>query len=349
MKRRFKVGWSLILAAVMLFSVVACSLPDDKVVRVYNWGDYIDPTVCDKFEEETGYKVIYDMFDTNEDMYTKLVNSKTKYDVLFPSDYMTERMIDEDMLAEINFANVPNYANVDSTYKDLSYDPDNKYSIPYMWGTLGILYNKTMVSEKPTSWNALWDEQYSQSIFMLNSQRDAIGATMMLLGYDLNCTDDDAIAQVKQKLVDQAPLVLAYLVDDYKDKMIAGEAALALAWQGDAVYCIDKNPDLDYVIPEEGSNIFYDTVCIPKSCGIKAGAEAFINFLCRPDIAALNAAYIGYSTPISAARELMGEAGANVIAYPDLSLYKLEIFSALGDKNKIYDMVWTEITTSVGI
>lgn len=349
MKRLLKIACCFVTVAAALLATVGCSLPDEQVVRVYNWGDYIHPDVEEMFEEETGYEIIYDMFDTNEDMYTKLVNSNTKYDVVFPSDYMVERMIVEGMLAEIDFANVPNYANIDETFRNLSYDPENKYSVPYTWGTLGIMYNTTMVSEPPESWAALWDEQYAQSIFMLNSQRDSIGATLLLLGYDINSTDETALAEAKAKLVEQAPLVLAYLVDEYKDKMIAGEAALALAWQGDAVYCRTYNPDLDYVIPAEGSNIFYDAACILNTAPNKAGAEAFINFLCRPDIAALNAEYIGYSTPVSAARELMGEAGQDRIAYPDLSLYNLEIFTALGDKNRIYDQLWTEITTMVGL
>lgn len=352
-KSLLKVGWSFILIAAMLFALTGCSLPDEKVVRIYNWGDYIDETVIDQFEEETGYTVIDSLFETNEQMYTDIVNGGGKYDVLFPSDYMIERMISEDLLAEINFENVPNYSYIDDEYRNLSYDPENKYSIPYTWGTMGILYNTTMVSEPPTSWTALFDEQYDNSIFMLNSARDSIGITLMMLGYDINSVDDAELEEARQALIDQSDLVLAYLVDDYKGKMIAGEAALALAWQGDAVLCIGENEDLAYVIPEEGSNIFVDALCIPKNAPNKEGAEAFINFLCRPDIAAKNAYYIGYSSPSIEAREAMetldeesAGSGSNPIAYPDITQYKLYFFSSLGDKNKIYDRIWNEIINS---
>ncbi len=336
----------LLFIALILACFMSGCADDSKVVRVYNWGDYIDENVLDMFEEETGYKVNYSLFETPEDMYTKIVNSNASYDVIIPSDYMIERMAVEGRLAEIDFNNVPEYQNIDEQYKNLSYDPENKYSVPYMWGTMGILYNKTMIKAPVTSWKDLWDEQYKGSIFMMNSQRDSIGITLKMLGYSLNSTDEKELAEAKKALIDQSPLVLAYVVDEGKDKMIAGEAALALAWAGDAVYCMKENPDLDYVIPEEGSNIFFDSMAIPKNCKNKEGAESFINFMCRPDIAVLNAKYIGYSTPITKARELMGEDGKNEVAYPDITKYDLEIFTALGDKVKIYDKIWTEVTSS---
>ena len=337
---------SLLFITLILTSLMSGCQDDSKVVRVYNWGDYIDESVLDKFEEETGYKVNYSLFETCEDMYTKIVNSKASYDVIIPSDYMIERMAVEGLLAEIDFNNVPEYNNIDEEYKNLSYDPENKYSVPYMWGTVGILYNKKMVNGPVTSWKDLWDEQYKGSILMMNSQRDSIGITLKMLGYSLNSTEEKALEETKEALIEQSPLVLAYVVDEGKDKMIAGEAALALVWAGDAVYCMKENPDLDYVIPKEGSNIFFDAMAIPKNCKNKEGAESFINFMCRPYIAALNAEYIGYSSPSSKARELMGEEGQNPIAYPDIKKHDLEIFTALGDKVKIYDKIWTEVTSS---
>ncbi|MBQ2840490.1 MAG: ABC transporter substrate-binding protein [Oscillospiraceae bacterium] len=333
-------------AFVLLFS----SCKDDReTVKVYNWGDYIAPGVIDKFEEETGMRVIYEMFETNEDMYTKIKNSNNSYDVIIPSDYMIERMIAEDMLAEIDMSAITNYANIDEEYKKLSFDPENKFSVPYTWGTVGILYNKTMVSEAPDSWGALWDEQYKNNIIMMNSQRDAIGITLKYLGYSLNELNPKALGAAKQKLIDQSPLVLTWVVDEVKDKMIGGEAALALVYAGDAVYCKGYNEDLEYVIPKEGSNIFFDSMCIPANCENKSGAEKFINFMCREDIAAENAEYIGYSSPSTPARELMGDAGKDPTAYPDIKKYNLEIFSSLGDKTKIYDELWTEIKTSMGM
>lgn len=342
MKKKILLLVSLIAATLTLS---ACQ-DSSKVVKVYNWGDYIDDTVIEKFEDETGYKVIYNLFETNEDMYTKLVNSNEAYDVIIPSDYMIERLINEDMLAPISFENVPESKNIDETFKNLSYDPENKYSIPYMWGTVGILYNKTMIEDEITSWTDLWDEKYKGSILMMNSQRDSIGITLKMLGYSLNSSDEKELNEAKEALIEQSPLVLAYVVDEGKDKMIAGEAALALVWAGDAVYCMEENEDLDFVIPKEGSNIFFDAMAIPKNCGNKEGAEAFINFMCKPEIAALNASYIGYSSPSTAARELMGEEGQNPVAYPDIENHDLEIFTSLGDKVKIYDKLWTEITSS---
>ncbi len=339
---------ALALVAVLALSLSACGKKDDKIVNVYNWGDYIDQDTVKLFEEETGYKVNYEMFETNEDMYTKIANAKTSYDVLVPSDYMIERLIAEDRLQKIDMKNVPNYTKIDDTFKNLAYDPGNEYSVPYMWGTVGILYNTKMVSGDIDSWTALWDEQYQGSILMMNSQRDSIGITLKMLGYSLNTTDDTELAAAKAKLIEQKPLVLAYVVDEVKDKMIAGEAALALVWAGDAVYCMGLNEDLAYAIPKEGSNIFYDAFCIPKSASNKAGAEAFINFMCRPDIAAKNALYIGYSTPSTEARALMGEDGESEVAYPsNLADYDLEVFSSLGDRIKVLDVIWTEILTSM--
>ncbi len=335
-----------VAAMMLLFS--SCG-DDRETIKVYNWGDYIAPGVIDQFEEETGIRVIYEMFETNEDMYTKIKNSYNSYDVIIPSDYMIERMIAEGLLSELDTAALSNYANIDDEYKNLSFDPENKYSVPYTWGTVGILYNKTMVSEAPTSWGALWDEQYKDNIIMMNSQRDAIGITLKYLGYSLNELDPAALEAAKQKLIDQSPLVLTWVVDEVKDKMIGGEAALALVYAGDAVYCKGYNEDLEYVIPKEGSNIFFDSMCIPANCENKAGAEKFIDFMCRADIAAKNAEYIGYSSPSTPARELMGEAGSDPTAYPDVTKHNLEIFSSLGDKTKIYDELWTEIKTSMGM
>ncbi len=347
MKKIVKIAFALILVLTFALSLCACSASDDKIVRVYNWGDYIDTEAVKMFEEQTGYKVTYVTFDTNETMYTKLISGNTNYDVIVPSDYMIERLISEDRLAEIDMNNVPNFANVNDEFKGLSYDPEDKYSVAYMWGTMGILYNKDMVDEPVTSWRILFDEKYDDNIMMYNSSRDSIGITLKMLGYSLNSTNEAELAEAKDILMQQTSLVSAYVVDDVKDKMIGNEAALALAWAGDAVYCMSENDSLDYVIPEEGSNIFFDSMCIPKNCKNKAGAEAFINFMCRPDISAMNALYIGYSTPIDAAREHMGEEGNNPVAYPDVTKYDLQTFSNVGSKTKLYDQLWTEVMASI--
>ena len=338
----------LVLVSALVLLLSSCG-DEREVLKVYNWGDYIAPGVVEDFEKETNIRVVYEMFETNEDMFTKIKNSNNKYDVIIPSDYMIERMIAEDMLAEIDMSKITNYDAIDKEYKELPFDPENKYSVPYTWGTVGILYNKTMVSEAPTSWGALWDEKYKDNIIMMNSQRDAIGITLKYLGYSLNELSEEALGKAKDKLIEQSPLVLTWVVDEVKDKMIGGEAALALVYAGDAVYCKGENADLEYVIPKEGSNIFFDSMCIPKNCENKVAAEKFINFMCRPDIAARNAEYIGYSSPSTPARELMGEAGQDPTAYPDVTKYNLEVFSSLGEKTKIYDELWTEIKTSFGM
>lgn len=350
MKRAIKIIAAMAIILTVALSMCSCA-SDDKVVCVYNWGDYIDKETIAAFEKETGYKVKYMTFDTNEFMYTKLANGNANYDVIIPSDYMINRLIEEGRLEKINFDNVPNLKNVDLAdqvkNEDFDYDPTGEYSVPYMWGTMGILYNKTMVDETVDSWEMLWNEKYKDSIIMYNSSRDSIGITLKMLGYSMNSVNEAELEEAKQKLIEQTDLVYAYGVDDIKDKMIGGEAALALVWAGDAVYCMSVNSDLEYVIPKEGSNIFCDAMCIPKGCNNKEGAEAFINFMCKPEISFRNAKYIGYSTPISAARELMGEDGNNPAAYPEnLDELDLEFFIHLGDKTKLYGNLWAEVMDS---
>ena len=337
----------LSLSLMMVIAFLPGCSGGEKVI-VYNWGDYIDPDVIDEFEEETGIKVVYELFETNEAMYTKLKNSNNNYDVIIPSDYMIERLIKEGGLEEINFENVPNFeTNIDPEYKNPSFDPENKYSVPYTWGTLGILYNTKKIQNAPTSWNVFWNPEYKGRIIMMNSQRDAIGMALKLMGKSLNETDHATLDAAKDKLIEMSPLASGWYVDEVKDKMIAGEADLALVYAGDAVYCIGQNSDLAYVIPEEGSNIFYDSMCIPKGAKNKKNAEKFIDFMCRPDIQAKNAEYIGYSSPSTPARELMGDAGKDPTAYPDITKYDLEFFSALDDATKeYYNKLWTEIRSS---
>lgn len=342
--------WVLLLLCLVLLLSAPLSLAEEKVtLNVYNWGDYIDPETLKLFEARTGIRVNYEVYEGNEDMYTKLKKSNTSYDVVFPSDYMVERMIREGMLLPLNFDNIPNAAQVDPRFMNLPYDPENTYSVPYTWGTMGILYNTTKVEEAPTSWASLWDEQYAGDILMINIGRDTIGITLKSLGYSINATDPDQLAQAKQKLIDQSPLVLAYVVDEVKDKMIAGEAAMALVWSGDATYCMSENPDLDYVVPQEGSNIFFDAMCVPTASKHQAQAEMFINFLCEPEIARINYDYVGYAIPNQGAIDLMGEEymDSPVNNPPQEVLDRCEVFVHLGDDAKVYDKIWTEIITSL--
>ena len=324
---------------------------DDKLV-VYNWGEYIDPEVLTIFEEETGINVVYEEFETNEILYPKVSSGAIAYDVVCPSDYMIQRMIENDLLTEINFDNIPNIKNIGKQYMEQSrqFDPENKYSVPYCWGTVGILYNKTMVDEPVDSWSILWNPKYKDNILMQDSVRDAFGATLKYLGYSLNSTDLDELTEAKNLLIEQKPLVQAYVIDQVRDKMIGNEAALGVIYSGEAIYTQKENPNLEYVIPKEGSNIWIDSWVIPKNAEHKENAEKFINFLCRPDIALMNFEYITYSTPNEAARELLAAESIrnSEIAFPDLSKYdNLETFQYLGtEADQVYGDLWNKVKSS---
>ena len=323
----------------------------EKLV-VYNWGEYIDPEVLTMFEEETGIDIVYEEFETNEILYPKISTGAIAYDVICPSDYMIQRMIENDLLSEINFDNIPNLKNIGKQYLERSrqFDPENKYSVPYCWGTVGILYNKMMVDEPVDSWSILWDPKYKDNILMQDSVRDAFGVTLKYLGYSLNSIDLDELTEAKNLLIEQKPLVQAYVIDQVRDKMIGNEAALGVIYSGEAIYTQKENPNLEYVIPKEGSNIWIDSWVIPKNAEHKENAEKFINFLCRPDIALMNFEYITYSTPNEAARELIEDESIrnSEIAFPDLSKYdNLETFQYLGtEADQVYGDLWNKVKSS---
>lgn len=338
-----------IICCLIIFGLLAgvngCGKAEQTTLKVYNWGDYIDKDVLAEFEKQNNIKIIYEEFATNEEMYVKLKAGGGTYDIAIPSDYMIKKMINEDMLQPVNVSNIPNYSLIDDRFKNLAFDPSNQYSVPYMWGTVGILYNKKMVQESVESWKILWDEKYSKKILMLDSQRDAIGITLKMLGYSLNSKNEAELNQAKEMLIKQKPLVLAYVGDEVKDKMIAGEAALAVVWSGDAVFMKKENPDLEYVIPQEGSNIWFDSMVIPKTSQHKEAAEKFINYMCSTGVAFKNADYIGYSTPHSEARkELPAELTSDKTYYPEEGQLKnSEVFEDLSDVLPLYDRIWTEI------
>lgn len=339
---------SLLLLIILSLLLSACQLNHasrGEVVNVYNWGEYIDKDLLTKFEDETGIRVIYSNFNTNEDLYVKLKSGGTSYDVVVPSDYMIERMINEDMLREINWDNVPNMQYVDEEYQHHSYDPFQLYSAPYFWGTMGIVYNTTLVDEAVDSWSILWDEKYAREIIMLDSSRDSIGVALAWLGYSMNSRDPKELEEAKALLIKQYPLVYAYLVDQTRDIMINGEAALAVMYSGDAVDALDSNEDLAYAIPEEGSNLWFDAMVIPKTARNPENAEKFINFMLEPENAALNSEYVWYSLPSTAAKELLSEElRDNEVAYPSFELIEqLEVFRDPGSYVKHYDEMWQEI------
>ncbi len=322
-------------------------------VYVFNWGEYIDPEVITMFEEETGIKVVYEEFETNESMYSKVEAGAFAYDVICPSDYMVEKMLANDLLQELNFDNMPNaVANIGAEYYEQAagFDPESKYCVPYCWGTVGILYNKSMVSEPVTGWEILWDEKYKDSILMQDSVRDLFMVALKLKGYSMNTLNETELQEAKQLLIDQKPLVQAYVVDQVRDKMIGGEAALGVIYSGEALYTQQQNPDLEYVIPEEGTNVWIDGWVIPKNAQNVENAEKFIDFLCRADIALMNFEYITYPTPNLAAKELIEDEAIknSEIVFPDLTKYNgLEVFNYLGEEgDELYNNLWKEIKSN---
>lgn len=348
-RRVLPVCLCLIFAGGGVYYASQSQLMNNEKVVVYNWGEYLDPEVITMFEEETGIDVIYEEYETNEIMYPKVNSGAIAYDVVCPSDYMIQRMLENDLLAEINFDNIPNLKYIGEEYLESSreFDPENKYSVPYCWGTVGILYNKTMVDEPVDSWSVLWDEKYRDNILMQNSVRDAFAVALKYLGYSLNSSDLDELTEAKDLLIEQKPLVQAYVVDQVRDKMIGNEAAIGVIYSGEAIYTQTENPDLEYVIPKEGSNIWIDSWVIPKNAENKENAEKFINFLCRPDIALMNFEYITYSTPNTAARELIEDEAIrnSEIAFPDLSkIDNLETFQYLGaETDNVYNELWNKV------
>ena len=322
-------------------------------INVYNWGEYISNGVDDsldvnkEFTRRTGIEVNYTTFDTNESLYSKLAGGGANYDVIIPSDYMISKLISEDMLEKLDFNNIPNFQYIDEEYRSPNYDPQNEYSVPYTWGVVGIFYNKNYVHETVDSWKILWDEQYSGKILMFDNPRDTFGIAQKLLGFSFNSTDSDEWEQAAMLLKQQKPLIQAYVMDQIFDKMESGEAWLAPYYAGDAAILVEDSPDIGFAIPtKEGTNFFVDAMCIPKGAKHKAEAEAYINFLCDPEIAAANVDYIGYSTPETAAKELLDEEIVNnPIYYPPKEIMEQsEIFINLpNETNLLMDALWAEV------
>lgn len=352
MKKKIILSMVAALTAVAMCGCGSSNTSNGEVV-VYNWGEYIDPEVIEMFEEEFGIDVIYDEFETNETMYPKVEAGAATYDIVCPSDYMIDKMIQNDLLQELNFDNIPNAkANIGASYWEQSeqFDPGNKYSVPYCWGTVGILYNKTMVSEPITSWDVLWDEQYADNILMQDSVRDAFMVALKKNGASMNTTDAAELEAAKDVLVAQKPLVQAYVVDQVRDKMIGNEAAIGVIYSGEAIFTQRENSDLEYVIPEEGTNMWIDSWVMLKNAPNKENAEKFINFLCRPDIALMNFDYITYSTPNDAARELIEDEDIknSSIAFPDLTQYNnMESYLYLGEEfDESLNELWKQVKSN---
>ncbi|NCC81620.1 MAG: ABC transporter substrate-binding protein [Clostridia bacterium] len=334
----------LVIGAALIFA--GCGGEKQETLNVFNWGEYIDEDLISKFEEETGIKVNYETFSTNEDMYVKVKSGGSSYDVLIPSDYMIEKMAKEDLLQELDYSKIPNITNISPMFQDLIFDPDNKYSVPYFWGTVGILYNTEQVDDVVDSWDILWNEKYANKILMMDSQRDSLAVALKKLGYSMNTRNETELEEAKQELIEQKPLVLAYIVDEIRDKMLSGEGAVAVAWSGDAMDVILSGETFEYIVPKEGSNFWIDAMVVPANAKNPDAAHKFINFMTDPENAAANSEYIGYSTPNEAALELLPEEMINSdVAYPSQEVIdNCEIFRDPGDFISVYNRIWTEVT-----
>lgn len=338
----------VLLIALLIFTTsLLCGCGDkSNEVRIYNAAEYIAEGVIEEFEEETGYKVVYSEFQSNEAMYAKI--KATSYDVLIPSDYMIDRLVKENLLQEIDYSNIPNYDLVDDAYKNDYYDPDNKFSVPYMWSTVGILYDSEKVKDKVDSMDIMWNENYKGKIFMLDSPRDSFGMTLKSLGFSINSEAENELTAAKEKMIEQRPLVLGYVTDEVKDKIISGEGYLGLVYSGEAGKAIEETDNLKYAIPKEGTIYCVDAMVIPANATNKKGAEAFINFMHKPEIAARNAKEMYYGITNKEGKKLLSEKLTS-----DKGLYPSPEVMANADRlnstettNQKYLEIWNEIMAS---
>lgn len=331
----------------------------DISINVYNWGEYISTgseagtlNVNAEFTKLTGIKVNYTNYATNEELYAKLKGGGANYDVIIPSDYMISKMIKEDMLQPLDMSNIPNFQYIMPSFVDPAYDPENLYSVPYTWGTVGLIYNTTMVDipEEDIDWDILWNPDYADQILMFDNPRDAFAIAEIMMGYSLNTEDEVELTAAANKLKEQKSVVQAYVMDEIFDKMAANDAWIAPYYAGDALTILEENEDLAFVVPKSGTNLFVDAMCIPAGAKQKEAAEMYINFMCEPDIAYANIDYICYSTPHSGAYEMLDEETRNnPVSYPgdDYLNANTTIFVNLSDEaNLLMQTLWTEMKSA---
>jgi len=313
-------------------------------ITVYNWGEYIDPDLLTQFEKETGIKVTYETFDSNEGMMGKIEQGGTSYDISMPSEYMIEMMKEKDLLLPLDYSKIPNIKNIDPYFLDLPFDPSNKYSLPYFWGTVGIAYNSSLLEGQTfEEWDDLWNPTLTQQVILVDSARETIGMGLNSLGYSLNSTDLDELREATDKLKTLSPNIKAVIGDEVTQLMINGEAAISLTWSGQAADMMYENEEIDYIVPEEGSNLWFDNMVIPRTSQNIDGAHAFLNFMLDAEVAAQNADYVGYSTPNLAALDLMDpEVTEDERFYPDeetrshLEVYRNLGLEMLGQYNELF-------------
>ncbi|MGF6375837.1 spermidine/putrescine transport system substrate-binding protein [Clostridiales Family XIII bacterium PM5-7] len=302
-KKIIGIALSLTLMLGLSLSLTSCGGSDggeNGTVHVYCFGDYLDPALVDQFEAETGIEVVLDTFDTNEEMYPVIKNQSAEYDVVCVSDYMVEKLMGEELLTKIDFDAIPNKANLLEKYMEQSktFDPNNEYSVPHTWGTLGILYDTTKIKEgELKSWNDLWDKQYDGKIVMPDSMRDTLAIAMKAKGYSLNTTDEEEIKAASEYLTKQKSMVYKYANDSARDLILGGSADIAVVWSGEVLYCQETRPELEFVLPEEGSEEFIDAWVIPAASKNQENAAKWINFMLDKDVALVNYEYLTYTIP----------------------------------------------------
>jgi len=339
---------SLLVLICFIVTMLFCGCGNSKpTLKIFNAGKYIDRSIIEEFEEQYNCKVIYDEFDSNESMYVQIANDSYTYDLVVPSDYTIDRLIKEDRLIKLDKSLIPNISNLDAAYLNPVYDQGNEYSVPYMVGTIGVLYNKAKlkVNESDVSYNMLFDEKYKGQIFMLDSVRDALAVALIKLGYSVNETDGAKLEEAKNLLIKQKPLVQAYITDEMVDKMIAGEGLMTLAYSGEAAYAMSQSKDLSYAVPKEGSNKWVDGFVVLKTSKQPELAMKFINFVCQQEIAQRNMIETGYVSPVLGTSP---EFESNTeVYYPKAeTLEKCEAFTYSAEVTEKYTDIWTSVQVS---
>lgn len=343
MNKVYKFFLASLLAIALLFAakiliVGSGQISDSNTLYLYNWGDYIDPDLIDKFEEESGYKVVMETYDSNEAMITKIKQKSTNFDICIPSEYAVEMMRDQGLLEKLDHKKIVGLDNIDERFLDVAYDPGNEYSIPYLWGTFGIVYNTKKYEESDfDSWKNLWDKKFEGEILSFDGARETLGIGLLANNLSLNTTDPKKLVEVRNELIGFMGNVKAILADEIRMYMAFEESNVGITFSGDASSAIESNENLSYAIPKEGSNIWFDTMVIPKTSKNQKAAYAFINFMLEPENAAQNADYIWYATPNKKALDLIDpEARNDKTLYPDDDVIdKLEVFKALDKESTI--------------
>lgn len=340
-----KIALTILIISLIFTGLTGCGSSSGEVLYIFNWGDFIDMDLVRQFEREFGIRVIYEEYDTNESMYARL-KAGGRYDLIIPSDYMIAKLIRENMLEEIDFTNIPNFKYIKDSFRNMNFDPENRFSVPYVWGTLGILYNTERVRGTVDSWSVLFDPANRNEVFMIDSMRDSIAVALNYLGYSINSKNEEELQAAKQLLIQQRIDVNPVFVNDEgKDMIMEGQATFFVTWSGEAMQVISQDSRFNYVVPKEGSNLFIDSMAIPRGARNKRNAEKFINFMLRTEVARANIEYIEYSTPHTGAWEALdADIRNNQVLYPsDEIIERAEIFIDLGPFLDVYSRVWREV------